>query len=64
MNLRTMTCDIKNCLSSYTEKKPGDGFPGWGQLNGICLDGNDNPCLCPDHLTRMAEYADKLGGSE
>lgn len=63
MNLRTMTCDIKGCISFLTEAKPGDGFPGWGQLQGVILNGNENPCLCPDHLNRMAEYADELGGN-
>lgn len=60
MNLRTVTCDIKGCVERYTENQSGDGFPGWGQLNGIALNGVDNPYLCPEHLHKISEFADSL----
>jgi hypothetical protein len=60
MNLRLVTCDIKGCTNRHEERAPGDGFPGWGQLSGIILDGNQNPMLCPEHLGQVAMYADGL----
>ena len=55
---RTVCCDI--CDDMYTEKNPNDGFPGWGQFNGITLDGVDNPYLCPDHLKKAADFVDDM----
>ena len=63
MNLRTITCDITSCAAKHTEATPGDGFPGWGQLNGIVLNKAENPCLCPEHLAAIATFVDELGGS-
>lgn len=60
MNLRLVTCDIPGCPRRYEEAAPGEGFPGWGQLHGIALNGISNPLLCPEHLAKVAAYTDTL----
>lgn len=45
--LRTVECDIKGCTRRYTEREPGAGFPGWGQIRGAVLNGSAEPMLCP-----------------
>lgn len=60
--LRVFECDI--CGFKQAEKTFGAGVNGWGQLSGICLDGVDNPLLCPDHLAMVANYTDKLKRGE
>jgi hypothetical protein len=57
MILRTITCDV--CGNSATETTPGEGWPGWGALQGIKLNGVDNPNLCPKHLAAAANALDK-----
>lgn len=59
---RTVVCGI--CTEQYTEEKEGDGFPGWGQISGIILNGDTNPYLCPKHLKNVANFADELVGVE
>lgn len=54
---RTITCDI--CGKTEAESAPNDGWPGWGSVNGIAIDGIPNPTLCPHDLTRVAEFIDK-----
>lgn len=56
--LRKVYCDC--CDASHEESVPGDGFPGWGQLNGIVLDGSENPYLCPSCLAVVADFTDRL----
>ena len=48
MILRQIKCDL--CEETATEQAPGDGWPGWGELKGVVLNGAHNPCLCPRHL--------------
>ena len=60
MNLRIITCDIKDCQTRYEEVRTGAGFPGWGQLNGIVLNDIPNPSLCPKHLAQIAAFVDNL----
>lgn len=55
--VRTIECCI--CGERYTEKNAGEGFPGWGAIQGIILNGEANPDLCPDHLTKVANFIDK-----
>jgi hypothetical protein len=40
------------------EDAPNAGWEGWGQLQGIVLDGVPNPHLCPDCLGSVADYVD------
>ena len=56
--IRTIQCAV--CKTSEVEKKHGDGFHGWGSLEGIELDGEANPTLCQRHLAHVADYLDKL----
>ena len=56
MLLRTIQCTV--CKNRYTEKQQDEGFPGWGQLMGISLNGDSNPYLCPVHLARVANFLD------
>lgn len=58
MILRTIKCDL--CGAVYTEQGDGAGFPGWGALQGVTLDGVANPCLCPEHLAAAAGFVDSL----
>ena len=60
--LKTIICDV--CGLSQIEPETGDGFPRWGQVNGIKLDGVDNPMVCPDHLIQVAELLNDLKHGE
>ena len=65
MILRLVACDIPGCSARHEETTPGEGYPGWGQLHGIVLNGTSNPLLCPKHLAKVADYIDnlKVGGA-
>ena len=45
---RTIVCGV--CGKRETEQAPEAGWPGWGALQGIVLNGVPNPHLCPEHL--------------
>ncbi len=51
-------CSI--CDEQEIEETPGMGFVGWGSLNGVILDGEENPTLCSFHLGKLADYLDEL----
>jgi hypothetical protein len=57
---RQIECDIPGCTAKFIETSPGEGWTGWGALQGISLNGKDNPCLCPDHLKAAAEFTSGL----
>lgn len=61
MILRTIKCDV--CGATYTEERDGAGFPGWGALQGVALDGVPNPSLCPKHLQAAAQFVDDMRGN-
>jgi len=48
------------CGKTAVEMCAGDGFMGWGALQGIALDAEINPDLCPTHLSAMAELLEGL----
>ena len=58
MMVRKVVCGV--CGTSHTETLPGEGWPGWGQLQGIVLDGDENPYLCPTHLSDIAGFTNTL----
>jgi hypothetical protein len=58
---RQIECDIPGCGEKYLEPKSGDGWEGWGVLQGIALNGIDNPSLCPTHLASAAKFVDSIG---
>ncbi len=56
MILRTITCDAPECKHLEQEQAPGAGWPGWGAIQGIAIDGKENPSLCPRHLKAIADF--------
>lgn len=53
---RTVTCGV--CGIEETEPSANFGFPNWGCLAGIKLNDQENPMLCPEHLTKVSNYID------
>lgn len=62
MILRTIKCDV--CGAVETEKTAGSGWNGWGSLQGVSLNGVDNPSLCKEHLAKVAEFIDTMAGAK
>lgn len=58
MIVQTIKCDV--CGAEYAEEVNGAGFPSWGALQGVVLDGVGNPNLCPKHLKAMAKFMDDM----
>ena len=58
MITRTIHCDV--CGASLQEEVENAGFPGWGQLSGVALDGKSNPFMCPRCLADVADFTDRL----
>jgi hypothetical protein len=56
MILRTIKCDV--CGETATEKKPNEGWQGWGAIQGVSRNGADNPNLCPYHLAEIMDWLD------
>lgn len=59
---RAIECDV--CGAVQSEGEHGGGFEGWGALHGIQLNNVPNPCLCPDCLGHVANYADHLASTK
>lgn len=59
---RKVICAV--CGKERQERNYGEGWPGWGQLNGIILNGDENPYLCEDHLAMTANFVDSLVDNE
>lgn len=55
---RTVFCTV--CRAQHTEDSEGAGFPNWGQLHGVALDGDANPHLCPACLDKTAQFLDEV----
>lgn len=53
---RTITCDV--CEASQEEALPEQGWPGWGAIQGVVLDGIANPNLCPSCLASVMNFID------
>lgn len=58
MLLRTIVCDIPGCYNQSTERGPNDGFPGWGHIGGVELNGVETPNVCPACLAQLMEFVD------
>lgn len=56
--VRYIECAV--CGERAEEPGEGFGFPGWGGLHGIELDGEKNPSLCPRHLAPLADLLDAM----
>lgn len=57
---RLISCDIPGCDEQHLEIKAGDGWPSWGIFQGIKLNGVENPCLCPKHVSQFASLVDGI----
>lgn len=57
MIIRTIHCGV--CGRRETEPEDGMGWPGWGRLEGISLDGAPNPHLCPACLAFVMNRVDE-----
>ena len=55
---QVIQCSV--CGKELSEEQAGDGFVGWGALQGIEMDGEANPTLCPDHLREIATLLDNI----
>ena len=55
---RSIICAV--CMKKSTEHFPGAGWPGWGNINGVELNGKANPILCPTHLSKVMDFIDGL----
>ena len=55
---RTIDCDA--CHVKAEEPAPNIGWNGWGALQGVELNGVQNPNLCPDCLAKVAEFIDGM----
>lgn len=65
---RQIECDIKDCNKSATEPVYGDGWFGWGKLEGKQNENDEGKVigtefsLCPNHLDMIFEYIKNLSG--
>ncbi len=53
---RTVTCGI--CGIEHTEPEPNYGFKDWGCIEGVELNEQANPMLCPAHLKKVMDFID------
>lgn len=58
--LKTIECDV--CKFSIPEPSANAGFQGWGAIQGVQLNGIDNPTLCPFCLGRVMQVIDPQEG--
>ena len=63
MRARIFTCDVPNCKAMHTERIWGEGFPGWGVLEGVGItdEASGAPVdsaaiLCPEHLQAVKRF--------
>lgn len=54
--LRNIECDV--CHATQQEQEANAGWPGWGAVQGVQLNGIPNPSLCPDCLTKVMVFID------
>ena len=58
--IRLAKCCV--CGKQEAERSYGAGWPAWAQFNGITMNGDENPMLCPKHMRMVADYIDDLSG--
>lgn len=58
MILATITCDVKDCNASETEKTYGSGWQGWGSIQGIHnpATGADVANVCPECKEKLINF--------
>lgn len=57
--IRTINCAV--CGKTEVEKEQNIGWPGWSCIQGVALNNEANPNLCPDCTARVMQFID--GGS-
>lgn len=55
---RSMICDV--CGVTEIEPKPNEGWKGWCGIQGVSLNGVDNPNLCPTCTVKVMAVIDKM----
>ena len=60
MILRTITCSVAGCDATETEKDYGKGWDGWLMLQGVVLNDDPAPSLCPHHMAMTMDFIDSL----
>jgi len=59
---RTICCSVKGCKETATEKTHGEGWSGWLMLQGVTLNDDTAPSLCPHHMAMTMDFIDSLKG--
>jgi hypothetical protein len=59
---RTIVCDC--CGKQETEAQPGGGWVGWVSMQGVVLNGAENPNFCPTCKVTIMNFIDRLAGKE
>lgn len=54
---RTAVCDC--CGASAKEPVVNGGWPGWGGVHGVILNGVANPSLCPSCLGSVMQFIEE-----
>jgi rubrerythrin len=54
---RKIICDV--CHAELVEGTHQSGFPGWGHVAGVALNGVENPTLCPVCLSKVMDFVDR-----
>ena len=56
--VRTVYCDVPGCKEQFQEMVYGQGFPGWGAIQGIQNreTGTVQFMLCPECLNRVKKF--------
>lgn len=58
MITRKAICDV--CHKEEVEVAQNIGWPGWGAVQGVSLNGVDNPTLCSECLNKVMQFVDGL----
>ena len=56
MIIRTIICF--HCGIKQEETNPNAGWPGWGAIHGVQIDGTINPDFCPECLSVIMNFVD------
>lgn len=59
---RIFVCDC--CGATYREEPFGTGAKGWMQIQGVNLNGTDNPFFCEECVPKIMNAVDKIVDEE
>ena len=57
MIIRTINCAM--CNKTETEKEVNEGWIGWTCIQGVELNGEHNPNICPACTNKVMQFIDK-----